>query len=154
MATEPGPVYEWDEDDEPRRSNVLWGRVVLLVVLLGLAFLLGRTTAPDRSADEVADLRIDLAEARERIQTLEEEAEAAPEATPTASPSPDATETPDGDVATETYTVRQGDTLTSIAEAEYGDPTLDDFLAEANGIDDPTSLRPGDEIEIPPEPTG
>lgn len=52
-----------------------------------------------------------------------------------------------------THVVAAGDTLQSIAYAEYGDPTLWRGLAELNRIDDPLRLVPGVRLEIPPEKT-
>jgi nucleoid-associated protein YgaU len=48
-----------------------------------------------------------------------------------------------------THTVVAGDTLASIAYAEYGDPQLWRALAEANGVDDPMRLRTGVTLLIP-----
>jgi hypothetical protein len=47
------------------------------------------------------------------------------------------------------YTVRDGDSLQSIAYAAYGDPTRWRLIAEANGIDDPIELRRGRVLAIP-----
>lgn len=51
---------------------------------------------------------------------------------------------------TKTYTVKLGDTLSSIAAAEYGDPTKWRPIAAANRIDNPRVLTPGRVLEIPP----
>ncbi len=53
------------------------------------------------------------------------------------------------DVA-KTRVVRQGDTLTSIAAEEYGDPTLWRPIARANRIEKPRALQPGQVLAIPP----
>ena len=45
--------------------------------------------------------------------------------------------------------VRDGDSLPSIAYDAYGDPTRWRPIAEANGIDNPLSLRRGSELTIP-----
>jgi Contractile injection system tube protein/LysM domain len=50
-----------------------------------------------------------------------------------------------------THTVRDGDSLPSIAHGAYGDPTKWRTIADANGIDDPTRLRRGASLAIPPE---
>ena len=42
-----------------------------------------------------------------------------------------------------------GDTLASLAWAEYGDPTVWRVIADANDIDDPTRLHPGQELLLP-----
>ncbi len=46
-------------------------------------------------------------------------------------------------------TVRRGETLTSIAAEEYNDPTLWRTIAEANEIDSPGRLAPGQTLAIP-----
>ncbi len=46
--------------------------------------------------------------------------------------------------------VKQGDTLSWIAGKEYGNPAEWRIIADANGIDDPMGLTPGQELQIPP----
>ena len=46
--------------------------------------------------------------------------------------------------------VHQGDTLSAIAGQKYGDPALWRPIAEANGIDDPLDVQPGQVLVIPP----
>ena len=46
--------------------------------------------------------------------------------------------------------VKQGDTLSWIAGKEYGDPAQWRIIADANRIDDPMQLTPGQELLIPP----
>lgn len=50
------------------------------------------------------------------------------------------------------YVVRQGDTLSEIAERFYGSAGLDarKRIAEANGIEPDATLQVGDELTIPP----
>ncbi|MEP6695774.1 MAG: LysM peptidoglycan-binding domain-containing protein [Pseudonocardiales bacterium] len=47
------------------------------------------------------------------------------------------------------HVVVAGDSLASLAYAEYGDPTLWRAIATANGIDDPLRLRPGRRLVLP-----
>jgi hypothetical protein len=47
------------------------------------------------------------------------------------------------------WTVRRGDTLSSIAGALYQEPARWREIARANGIDDPRTLEPGRELAIP-----
>jgi hypothetical protein len=47
-----------------------------------------------------------------------------------------------------------GETLSSIAAQEYNDPALWRPIAEANGIDNPRRLKPGQLLAIPPLPPG
>ena len=54
--------------------------------------------------------------------------------------------------AIRSHVVRDGDSLQSIAFDAYGDPTLWRAIAEANGIDDPLSLRRGNRLAIPRSP--
>ena len=51
---------------------------------------------------------------------------------------------------TRTRTVVEGDTLWAIAGEEYGNPTEWRRIADANGIDDPKTLRVGTTLTIPP----
>jgi len=51
---------------------------------------------------------------------------------------------------TKRWTVRQGDNLALIADREYGEPRRWRPIAEANGIDNPRILRPGQHLIIPP----
>ncbi len=50
---------------------------------------------------------------------------------------------------TNRWTVRQGDSLWSIAAREYGSPEDWRLIAEKNGIDNPRMLTPGRELVIP-----
>jgi nucleoid-associated protein YgaU len=50
---------------------------------------------------------------------------------------------------TKRWTVKQGDSLWSIATKTYGDPDNWILIAEANGIDNPRTLDPGKDLVIP-----
>lgn len=142
------PSYEWDYGDEPARPRVLWGRVVVLGLFLLLAFLFGRWTSGGSSSSEVERLQAQLADAREDIAALEAAQEEPP--APVVTDSPTDAQAPEEEG--QTYVVKRGDTLRGIAEKFYGDASLDDLIAEANGITDATQLSIGDELIIPPEP--
>lgn len=47
------------------------------------------------------------------------------------------------------HIVRRGDTLSNIAAEEYGDPAVWRPIAEANALDDPLALQPGQMLVIP-----
>lgn len=147
--------YDWDyaEDEDHGPPRILWGRVAILGTALLLAFLLGRATAPEGVSQEEFDA---VRRARAELEAQVEQLRAQPVATPTPEPTPAAEDTPDEDaraeVEGETYVVKSGDTLRGIAEQFYGDPTLDDLIADANDITDPTQLRVGQELIIPPKP--
>ncbi len=162
----PDTSYDLDYEEEPqpgRPGRVLWGRVVILGVALLLAFLFGRATGGGSEGvaqgeyDEVVEARDEL---RAEVATLEEQLAAAQEPTPAPTNSPaaagggedEATDPEDESEGGHTYVVEAGDTLASIAAAEYGDASLDNFLAEANGITDPERLFIGQELVIPPKP--
>ncbi|MDQ4148744.1 MAG: LysM peptidoglycan-binding domain-containing protein [Actinomycetota bacterium] len=161
-------IYEPDQPSfgEERTTNVLWGRVIALGVVLLLAFFLGRVSAGGGSSEEVDTLRDQLSAARAQIEQLERENQqaqaqaqaqeeespspttgagtASPRATGTSSPSPT------GAATEQTYRVRAGDTLTRIATRFYGNAQLDDCIARANNIDNASQLRTGLELRIPP----
>jgi nucleoid-associated protein YgaU len=152
---EPEPSYEWDYEDERRsRPKVLWGRIVILAIVLFLAYLLGRSTAPEgipestleQARAESARLEQDNQQLAEQIDELEAAAE----------PSPSPTNTTEaggtgetGEAELRTYTVQRGDTLRSIAQDVCEDPSLADAIGELNGISDPQQLPVGSDIDIP-----
>ena len=148
--------YEWDyEEAVDRPPRVLWGRIVSLTLLMLVAFLFGRWTAPKgASTAELQQANERIEELKTEVATLDQQlaAEARQEEEPQPTPTPEEETTPAATGEEQTYIVKSGDTLAGIAIKFYGDPTLDDLIAEANGIDDPQSLRPGDELIIPPEP--
>jgi nucleoid-associated protein YgaU len=158
-SDEPDPSYDWD--DEPPTPKLLWGRVIALAAVLILAFLLGRATAPDDSAEEVDDLQAQLEEAADRIEELETivaqgatptETETPPDDGETESPPPDdgggdGGGGGGGDEEVKEYTVKTGDSYNSIAEDFFGDPSLGSCISEANPGDD--TLLVGDTINIP-----
>lgn len=47
------------------------------------------------------------------------------------------------------HVVTEGETLWGISDQSYGDPTKWRIIADANGVDDPRTLQPGTELEIP-----
>jgi LysM repeat protein len=53
---------------------------------------------------------------------------------------------------TKVYTVQRGDTLSGLATRFYDDPASWRPIAIANGIDDPLSLVPGQELHVPALP--
>ena len=150
---EPDPSYEWDyEDERSSRPKVLWGRIVIVAIVLILAYLLGRSTAPDGiSETSLEQARAESAQLEEDNQALADQVDELEAAQ--ASPSPTETTAAAGGTdetaQAETYTVRRGDTLTSIAQDVCEDPTLDNAIGELNGISDPEQLTVGSEIEIP-----
>jgi hypothetical protein len=55
-----------------------------------------------------------------------------------------------GEAGLRAHVVRSGDSLQSIAYAEYGDPNHWRAIAQENGIDDPLRLRNGMSLSLPP----
>jgi len=53
------------------------------------------------------------------------------------------------DVSLAPYTVQPGDTLTTIALKVYGDPSLWHKIAEANRLENPDLILPGQVLVIP-----
>jgi hypothetical protein len=51
---------------------------------------------------------------------------------------------------TKAYTVKRGDTLCFISWKHYNDPALWRIIADANGLEDPLLLKPGQVLVIPP----
>jgi nucleoid-associated protein YgaU len=170
---------EPDVYDEPYRgTQILWGRVIVLLLALALAFWLGTTFGGDASAQgdleqqrqEIARLESEVAELEAEVAAVDAGGESAG-----GSSSPEPTEdepTEDEDAAEPTessddetgtkpanaedaaseYVVQSGDSLAAIAQEVYGDPTLWREIAAANDIEAPYSLTVGDTLEVPAEP--
>jgi nucleoid-associated protein YgaU len=147
------PSLDWEEEPSPR-VRILWGRFVLLAVLLAAALAAGRLTTSD-GASELRAARARLAAAEARIADLEAELAQQPSPTPTVTApgagagEPEETQPDRGE---ETYVVKPGDTLRSIALKFYEDASLDDVIAEANDITDPEQLTVGLRLVIPSRP--
>ena len=154
---QPETSYDWDYEEAPPKRGapkILWGRVVAVFVVLILAFFLGRATAG--GSDGVPQDRFNALEDENRLLEQQLQAARADQGQQTETPPPadnGEEETPPPDNAgSEIYVVKPGDTLRGIAEKFYGDASLDDVIADANGIDDPMQLSAGQELIIPPEP--
>jgi nucleoid-associated protein YgaU len=168
--------YEGAEDFGGR---ILWPRIAVFVFAAFLMLLLGRCTAgggvPQAEFDAVveqnseaqtalaqkdvsiAQLQQDLIDARESAPAPTDPT--APGTTP-GTDAADGTTTPpaDGGGATtdaagnRTYEVQPGDTLSTIAEAVYGDPRAFGAIAEANNLGGNNVLQVGDTLIIPANP--
>jgi nucleoid-associated protein YgaU len=156
---EPDELSEWElQDGDPDRTRILWGRVTVLLLALGLAFFLGRTTGSvGASPARIDELEADLAQANQNIAELEARL-AEPETTAPVeeSPAPNAGGQATGgqgenEGRSRTYIVKPGDTLRDLAVRFYGDVDLARLIADANGIEDTSQLRIGEELEIPPQ---
>lgn len=108
-------------------------------------------------------LQNQLAAARAEIDQLQAENRQQVEASPTPAAtaagtpvtSPGATPSPTGTGAAtgeRSYTVKSGDTLKGIANRFYGNASYDKCVAQANDISNPSSLRVGLDLRIPPKP--
>lgn len=170
--------------EDRKAPSVLWGRVVAFGVILLLVFLAGRATGGGGSTAEVDDLKARLASAQAQIDQLDRvarsqttttlpvdtgiggETSTLPDSTATtraaASGSATTTTRAGGTTTTgasadgQTYTVKPGDTLRSIAAKLYGKTSLDSCLAKAQNppITDPTKLQLGQKLILPnPAPT-
>lgn len=151
-------TYEYDYDDSGGR--VLWGRFAFWGVALLLAFAVGRCSAPDPSAQELAEATDEIRRLSEINQELTNEIDALtdgavatndtadPENGEEQDPADGETETPEG----QTYEVQPRDTLRGIAQRFYGDPDKHELISEANGLDGDNTLQVGQELVIPPDP--
>jgi nucleoid-associated protein YgaU len=159
-ASEADARGDWD-DSEEAPLHVFWGRLAVLLLALLLAFAFGRITAPegiapetvDRLRAEVSDLRAGTERLEDELATAQAEAQSPPDEQPQES-EPQAEDQGQGEATAgeETYVVKAGDTLGSIAQRFYEDAAFADVIAEANGLSDPSLLRPGTELVIPKRP--
>lgn len=152
-GTAPPPLASGGAANRRRPPGVaVLGSAALLVVGFAVGWgagVLARDDAPRTgpAAAEVGQLRASLSSEQDRAGQLADENAALraelDEADPTPAPAP---------ANPVTYTVRRGDTLSSLARAFYGSPDAARALARANGITDPDVLDVGQRLEVPPAP--
>lgn len=160
---------------------MLWGRVVVLGVVLLLVFLLGRATSG--SSAEIKQLQERLSDREAEIDQLEAAGRATPtpaasvpadgaevtptdgttggttttiSPTPSASPTPSTTTTasptPAANTEAQTYTVQSGDNFGKISAKFYGSTAFAKCIQTANQVEDASKLQSGKSITIPPKP--
>jgi nucleoid-associated protein YgaU len=173
MTTEP----DLDEE-QPQGTQILWGRVLVLLLALALAFWLGTTFGGDSAAQqELTDQRNEIARLEAQIATMEAELAAvdaggdpSPDAEGDASPTEEAVDadpTAQRDAPSDApstaprdrrdddrergqrYVIQSGDSLASIAQDAYGDPTMWREIARANDLNEPYALTVGESLRIP-----
>lgn len=155
-------------DREPQDVNILWGRVAALGGALLLAFLFGTWIAGgDEGIDEQQHL--ETVEERDRLARENEELQEQidqlsqgepPQNRPTADNDGDDEDdsgsdgdgNDDSDRQSQIYVVRQGDTLSGVAQRFYGSSGQEarERIAEANDLEPDSTLTVGQELTIPP----
>lgn len=160
-------------DREPQDVNILWGRVAALGGALLLAFLFGTWVAGgDEGIDEQQHLQ--TVEERDRLarenEELQEQIDQLSQGEPPANPptadnddedgddsdsdsdSGDGDGSDDSDGQSQVYVVRQGDTLSGVAQRFYGSSgkKARERIAEANDLEPDSTLTVGQELTIPP----
>lgn len=152
--------YELEDDYAPR---ILWGRLAFFLLAIVLAFAVGRCTKASGIDEDLYQAEKDkVQELASNNAVLQQQLDAATaeqsnnggndggKGGASESPSEAASDEPIADG--QTYTVQPGDTLTTIAQKFYGDPTKFDLIVDANNLSEDTPLRVGQELVIPPEP--
>lgn len=145
--------YDWEYAEAPPPPRILWGRVAAAAGAALLFFLIGRGTANQGvSEEQYQAARRRLAQAQQEVNRLQDEVRAAQQATEQ-NTNTDEDAADRGRPATaadaRVYTVRSGDTLTTIAQKFYRDPDRAELIAQVNNIDDPSEIEVGDELLIP-----
>jgi len=161
------------EDEPYRGTQILWGRVLVLLLALALAFWLGTTFGGDASAQtELADQRAEILRLESQIASLQAEVAAVDaggaardDEAPASEDSAGGGGNGDGDADAQSepaeeeeddgaseYVIQSGDSLASIAQEVYGDPTLWRDIAQANDLSEPYALTVGDTLDIPEQP--
>lgn len=157
-------------DREPQDVNILWGRVAALGGALLLAFLFGTWVAGgDEGIDEQQHL--ETVEERDRLARENDELQEQidqlsqgepPQNRPTADNDGDDEDdsdsdgdgdgSDDSDRQSQIYVVRQGDTLSGVAQRFYGSSGKEarERIAEANDLEPDSTLTVGQELTIPP----
>lgn len=156
-------MSETDARSPLPHARVLWGRVATAIVVVLLAFGLGRCTADGVPQDEVAALETQVADLqstneqlRAQVDRLDEELTASESSPVPPSPSPESsaptptpTATPGEGEPGGSWTVEPGDTLHAIAIEVYGDRARAQLVAAANGLDTSDTLQVGQVLQLP-----
>lgn len=153
-------------------GRVLWGRIGVMLLALLATFGLGRCSVDEgvpRADYDAAQARIGELEQRARDLEQNQVALAAGGIDVTPAPAVAEGEQQEGEQATAEpgvtpteaatgaltgggeYTVREGDTLETIAQQVYGDGTLFNLIEQENAVDT-TQLQVGQTLRIPPLP--
>lgn len=144
-------------------ARVLWGRVATAVVVVLVAFGMGRCSADGVPEDEVAALDDQVAslqseneQLRAQVDSLGEALDEQSDPAPTEGATPEPTSTA-SDVRVEgapggIWTVESGDTLFEIALDVYDDPDQRQAIAQANGLTLDSTLTVGQVLQLPPAP--
>lgn len=144
------PLYDEEEFQKRARLRlapsaarvyVAIGLIVCLAALALAGYQTWRVAAQNRELAAVQKERDDLAAERDNLSRQLEEALAAAQA-PTTPEAP----------AAQTYTVKTGDSLWSIAAKFYGDGGMYTLLISQNKLKDPNHLEKGQVLVIPPKP--
>ena len=170
--------------DDPRFSGephhgtqILWGRVVVLLLALALAFWLGTTFGGDAAAQarlerqraEIVELESQVASLEAQVAAVDAGGSQEDDASATGTTASndggegqdgggDGQDGGEGDDTTASadgageYVVQSGDSLASIAQEVYGDPTMWGVIARANDLSEPYALTVGDTLVIPEQP--
>lgn len=170
------PIADPQDPDVPHGTQILWGRVLVLLLALALAFWLGTTFGGDNGAQrQLAEQRDEITRLTAQIASLEAELAAVDAggdqaAEPSADPADAASEvaaaqTSRRETSSEkpddqrrqreqgrTYVIQSGDSLAAIAQDVYGDPTRWRDIARANDLREPYSLTVGESLQIPDAP--
>lgn len=157
-------------------TQILWGRVLVLLLALALAFWLGTTFGGDEASQrEISDQQEEIARLEAQIGSLEAElaaVDAGDESEASAQPTDlAAAETSRRDAESEppaekkakkpadepqdegeSYVIQSGDSLAAIAQDVYGDPTRWRDIARANDLREPYALTVGERLRIPEAP--
>ncbi|MGI9016832.1 MAG: LysM peptidoglycan-binding domain-containing protein [Euzebya sp.] len=160
--------FDYEGTDE-FGGRVLWARVGVFAIAALLIFGLGRCTKGGGDVEQAdfdalftsnASAQAELATARPLIARLQQENQdlvnpqaGSPGVTPSGTPAPGATSpaTTDGQ-GNRIYEVQAGDTLSTIAQQVYNDPTAFGIIANANNLSGSSPLQVGQELIIPDNP--
>lgn len=167
------------DDIRPQGIQILWGRILVLLLALALAFWLGTTFGGDSATlqrvdeqqSEIAMLQAQIAAMEAELAAVDagggqSEAAEGERQTEAATPAPGRDDGPNAGGTSnrardaqasepnrdERYVIQPGDSLASIAQQIYGDPTRWRDIARANDIAEPYSLSVGQTLRIPDAP--
>ncbi|HLN64939.1 MAG TPA: LysM peptidoglycan-binding domain-containing protein [Symbiobacteriaceae bacterium] len=134
------------------RTAMAIGVVLLAVVVGAFALWTGNRNNAAKAPEQGTELNVNASPETNLSGTDSTEPAATAETEEQAQPASGTNMTPAASAETQipaTYTVKEHDTLRSIAQQIYNNPDYSAYIEAANEMDDPNDIKVGQELKLP-----
>jgi len=135
-------------------GQIIWGRVIVFGAIGIVLFILGMLIAGNSSDSVTREAYNEMVSQRDKAEQELAQIKADQQLTRSTQPADQTSDTTpvDPTTGTQSYTVVEGDTWSSIAKKFYGDASLYTIILDENNKTKNTPLKEGMVLEIPPKP--